>query len=108
MLADHDAVCSVIPVPSGWCPHYLMRITDDRNLVHFLREGAQITRRQDVPLAFKRDGTVFLTRRDVLLEKRSFYGDCCVPLVMDPADSLNIDTEEDWKAAEQRLSEPTP
>jgi CMP-N-acetylneuraminic acid synthetase len=105
LLEGHDAVCSVIPVPQGYCPHYLMKITEEGHLDYFLPEGAAITRRQDVPPAWKRDGTIFLTRTEVLLEQRSFFGRRCRPLVMDPEDSLNIDAEEDWEEALRRLGE---
>jgi CMP-N-acetylneuraminic acid synthetase len=105
LLGDYDSVCTVIPVPQGYCPHYLMKITEDGYLDYFLPEGAKITRRQDVPPAWKREGTIFLTRTPVLLEERSFYGRRCRPLVMDPDDSLNIDTPEDWDEALRRLSE---
>lgn len=105
LLPGHDSVCTVIPVPQGYCPHYLMKITEEGYLDYFLPEGANVTRRQDVPPAWKREGTIFLTLTKVLLEERSFYGKRCRPLVMDPEDSLNIDSEEDWNEALRRLGE---
>ena len=49
LLEDHDSVCSVVPVPRGYCPHYLMKITPDGFLEFVMDGGERITRRQDVP-----------------------------------------------------------
>ena len=103
LLADNDAVCSVVPLPQDLCPHYVMRITEDGFLDYFLPEGKNYTRRQDVPLAYRREGTLFLTRSEVILEQRSFYGERCVPMPLDPSESQNIDTPEEWEEAEARL-----
>lgn len=105
LLGDNDAVCSVIPVPKHFCPHYLMKITESGFLDYFMPNGAGFTRRQDVPQAYNREGTIFLTRTRIILEQRSFYGNRCLPMAIDPRDSLNIDQPEDWIEAEQRLNE---
>lgn len=104
MLGDNDSVCSIIPVPKDFCPHYLMRIREDSFLDYFLPDGPSYTRRQDVPQAYKRDGTIFLTRVSVLLQQRSFYGKRCLPLFIKPEESLNIDTPEDWAEAEKKFA----
>jgi N-acylneuraminate cytidylyltransferase len=103
LTEDADSVCTVVPVPLELSPHYVMRLDRDGRLQHFLDDGAQYTRRQDVPRAYRRDGTVYLTRRSVLIDQRSFYGTACVPLVLPPAESVTIDTPEDWAEAERRL-----
>ena len=103
LLGDFDAVCTVVPLPRDLCPHYVMRITPEGYLDYFMPDGAKYTRRQDVPLAYRRDGTLFLTRVNVLREDRNFYGRRCLPLTIDPADSLNIDSPEEWAEAESVL-----
>lgn len=104
LSTDADSVCTVVQVPLELSPHYVMRLDSRGHLTHFLDDGAQYTRRQDVPRAYRRDGTVYLTRRRVLTEERSFYGSACVPLVLSAADSVTIDTPEDWAEAERRLA----
>jgi CMP-N-acetylneuraminic acid synthetase len=103
-LDGNDSVCSVHPVPQTFSPHYLMKIGADGYLDFCMPDGASYGRRQDVPLACKRDGTIFLTRTEVLLRQRSFYGRRCIPMIMQPEESLNIDTAKDWAAAERLLS----
>ena len=62
LLEDHDAVCSVVPLPQHQCPHYLMSMTDEGFLEFFMPNGARFTRRQDVLQAYWRDGVVFPLR----------------------------------------------
>ena len=81
-----------------------MKVTDDGYLDYFLPDGAQYTRRQDVPQAYQREGTIYLTRSAVVLEQRNLYGKRCVPMVIDPKDSLSIDVPDDWVEAERRLA----
>lgn len=104
MLKGWDAVCSVAPLPKELCPHYVMRLDDDGAVVHFLPEGAAYTRRQDVPQAYRRDGSIYLTRVTTLSEHRSLYGRRCGALVLDPRETLTIDDPEDWVEAERRLA----
>jgi len=97
-----DSVVSVVEIPKHLSPHYAMRISGER-LEPFLPEGAAITRRQDVEPAFTREGTVYAVRRDVLVDRHDLYGSDCRPLVLPAAESVNIDSPEDWAAAEAIL-----
>lgn len=103
LLGDNDSVCSVVALPRELCPHYLMKLTDDGRLDYFMPDGHRYTRRQDVPQAYRRDGTIYLTRTGTILERRSLYGERCVPMLIDPADSLSIDNPAEWIEAELRL-----
>jgi len=98
-----DAVCTVCPVPKDVCPHYLVKVVDGW-MDFFMPDGARYTRRQDVPQAWRRDGTIFLTRTSVLLEQRSFYGRRCLTLELSPDDVLNINETHEWEEAERRLT----
>ena len=80
-----------------------MRIDESGRLVHFLPEGARVTRRQDVRPAYVRDGTVYAVRASTLREHRSIYGPVCLPLIVEEERSVNLDTEADWEEAERRL-----
>ena len=101
--ADCDSVVSVIPLPLHFCPDYVMRIDQER-LVNFLPEGERATRRQDVRPAYSRDGTIYAFWRRTVERHGSIYGPDCRPLVIDPAESINLDTMEDWAAAERALA----
>lgn len=105
LLEDFDAVCSVVPLPKDICPHYLMKVSNDGMLEYFLPDGPSYVCRQDVPQAYQRDGIIYLTRTPILIEQRSFYGKRCVPMVIEPSESLNIDEPDDWIEAERRLAQ---
>jgi N-acylneuraminate cytidylyltransferase len=96
------AVVTVAPIPSHFAPHYAMRI-EGGLLRPFLAEGAAVTRRQDVPAAYYRDGTLYLTRTATVVGDHDLYGAHCLPLVLRPDEVLTIDTPEDWRRAEQLL-----
>jgi N-acylneuraminate cytidylyltransferase len=107
LLGDHDAVCSVVSVPAMSNPYRMVKITDKGLLDFVCPEGRTIKRRQDAPRAYWREGTIFLTRVEVILQQGSFYGESCVVYELSPEESLNIDTAEQWEAAERRLAEET-
>jgi len=98
-----DSVVSVVEVPRHYSPQYVMKIADGR-LANYLPEGEALTRRQDVEAAYSRDGTVYVVRRDVLMNGNTIYGDDCRPLVLDATESVNLDTTEDWERAERMLA----
>jgi CMP-N-acetylneuraminic acid synthetase len=102
-----DSVVTVVELPRHLSPDYVMRI-DDGRLVPFLESGAGITRRQDARPAFVRDGTVYAFWRRTLRDTGSIYGRVCRPLIVSAADSLTLDSEEDWAEAERRLAQPAP
>jgi len=104
LLDGYDAVCSVLPLLQDLSPYYLMKIREDGCLDFFMEDGFRFTRRQDLPIAYRREGTIFLTRTEVIMEQHSFYGQRCLPMLMQPDEVLNIDTPEDWREAECVLS----
>jgi CMP-N-acetylneuraminic acid synthetase len=99
-----DSVVTVVEVPRHLSPDYVMKI-EDGVLRPFLPGGARVTRRQDARPAYSRDGTVYALRRDTIERFDSIYGERCVPLPIDPHESLSIDSPDDWAEAERRLAE---
>jgi CMP-N-acetylneuraminic acid synthetase len=98
-----DSVVTVVELPRHLSPDYVMRI-DGGALVPFLTEGVGVTRRQDARPAFVRDGTVYAFWRRTLRDTRSIYGRVCRPLIIPAAESLTLDTQDDWAEAELRLT----
>ena len=98
-----DSVVTVIELPLHYSPDYVMRV-DEGRLVPFLPQGAGVTRRQDARPAFVRDGTAYVFWTRTLRNTHSIYGNDCRPLIVPVADSITIDTPEDWALAEERLA----
>lgn len=59
--------------------------------------------RQQLPKLYLRDGSIYLTRRAVLMEQSSLKGSDCRAWLMPEERSLNIDTPFDLLLAEQLL-----
>jgi CMP-N-acetylneuraminic acid synthetase len=93
----------MLPVPPEYNPHWVFFENPDGSLRLSTDETRIIPRRQDLPAAWHREGSVYVTRREVLMERHSFYGARSVGYPMDPAWSCNIDTMDDWERAETLL-----
>jgi len=102
-----DSVVGVTEIPQHYAPHYAMKITPDGHLTHYLPDSAAIKRRQDVPKAYSRDGTVYLFRVSTLEKYHDIYGANCMPLLIPAHETLNLDTMEDWEHAERVFAEYT-
>jgi CMP-N-acetylneuraminic acid synthetase len=99
-----DSVISVVQVFAVH-PTLMKRIENDR-LLPFCIEEQEGTRRQDYqPPAYMRNGAIYLTRRAVLMEQNSIWGQVIRPYVMPEERSVSIDSELDLKLAELMLAE---
>jgi CMP-N,N'-diacetyllegionaminic acid synthase len=98
---------SVISVTQVFAVHpILMKRIENNQLLPFCIEEKEGTRRQDYqPPAYMRNGAIYLTRRDVLMEQNSVWGKIIRPHVMPPERSVSVDTEIDLKLVEILLSE---
>ena len=64
-------------------------------------------RRQDLPKLYLRDGSVYVTRRDVLMNDNSFKGRDCRAWLMPIERSCNVDTPFDLFLVECMLQNPS-
>ena len=71
-----------------------------------LRGRERRTRRQDYnPPAYMRNGAIYLTRRDILMNHGSIWGDVIRPYVMPPERSVGVDSELDLMLVDLLLKE---
>jgi CMP-N-acetylneuraminic acid synthetase len=106
MLEDKnaDAVVTVLPIPLEYNPHWAYFECRDGCIHVSTGEFAPITRRQDLPPAYYREGSVYVTRRDVVLKQNSLFGRTLLGYKVDRSRSVNLDTPEDWNRAEALLA----
>lgn len=101
-LSGADSLISVRPVPHEYNPHWIF---ERKGQTSFLKlstgEQSPISRRQDLPHAYYRDGAIYITRIDVLQRTSSLYGRRIAYLVNDQENHVNLDTPEDWRRAER-------
>lgn len=98
-----DSAVTVLPVPAEHNPHWVYFRDDQGFLRLSTGEDAPIPRRQLLPPAFHREGSVYVTRRDVLMVQNSLYGSRVTGYLMDPSRSVNIDTLADLERADALL-----
>lgn len=98
---DVDALISVLPVPHEFNPHWVFEPDNSGLLKISTGEKKIISRRQDLPPAYIRDGAIYLTKAKTLLEEGSLYGDSLTYFETDPSNYVNLDTFQDWQKAEE-------
>lgn len=106
-LARTGSCDSVISVVQVFAVHpILMKRIENDQLLPYCVDEKEGTRRQDyTPPAFMRNGAIYITRRDVLMEKNSIWGDVIRPYVMPQERSVGVDSELDMKLVEMLLVE---
>ena len=97
-LSGADSLVSVLPVPHEYNPHWVFEANDGL-LKIATGEEAIISRRQELPKAYHRDGSVYITKVDIL-KSGSLYGQSTAFIENTPESHVNIDTEADWVKAE--------
>ena len=100
-----DTVITVLPVPAEHNPHWVFFQGPEGLLRLSTGERSPISRRQDLPAAFHREGSVYVTRRNVILEDQTILGSRVLGYQIDPDRSVNLDDPEDWERAERLVEE---
>lgn len=98
-----DSVVSVVELPKTHHPRYTISWPpdeDDEPLGYRLRDMPPC--RQDVKPVYIRDGTVYAFWRKTVTQHGTIYGQDCRPLILDPSESCELDTEADWAAVQAR------
>ena len=98
-----DSVVSVLPVPKTYNPNWVYWMDRDGKIALSTGDKEPIPRRQDLPLSFHRDGSVYVTRVTTLKSERSLYGNRVFGYEIPSEFSSNLDTHEDWQAMEMKL-----
>lgn len=103
IAGDFDSLMTVREVPAEFNPHWVFEEKEEKLRVA-TGETEIITRRQELPKAYHRDGAIYLTKTEVLLEQNSLYGKNIgfIDTTGDPY--VNIDTVQDWEEAERLLT----
>ena len=106
-LAREGGCDSVISVTRVLAEHpILMKKIENNRLLPYCIEEKEGTRRQDYdPPAYIRNGAIYLTRRDVLMEGDSIWGEVIQPYVMPEERSYDIDSERDFRLVELVMRE---
>lgn len=99
-----DSLVSVLEIPHEFNPHWAFEESKDGLLKIATGDKQIISRRQDLPKAFHRDGSVYITKTEVI-KNGSLYGNTVAYIKNNPQLHVNIDTMKDWETAEKLLTQ---
>ena len=95
-----DSLISVLEVPHEYNPHWTFKMDGEGSLAIATGESTLIPRRQELPMAYHRDGSVYISKTSLIREKRVLVGAKTVGILSDKAYYANLDTPADWDKAE--------
>ncbi|MEO2070479.1 MAG: acylneuraminate cytidylyltransferase family protein [Zunongwangia sp.] len=101
-MGNYDSLISVRQIPHEYNPYWAF--SDHDGTLELTVEKEQIvSRRQDLPKTYHRDGAIYISKTEVILEQNSFFGTKTgfIDTTEDP--HVNLDTMEDWKKAEELI-----
>jgi N-acylneuraminate cytidylyltransferase len=96
-----DSLVSVLEVPHQYNPHWTFEATENDILKIATGEEDIIPRRQELPKAYHRDGSIYITKTNIIQQENSLYGKSLAYIVSDENFYVNIDTLEDWEKASE-------
>jgi CMP-N,N'-diacetyllegionaminic acid synthase len=99
---DVDSVISVRPVPPEYNPHWVY-FESPMGLLEPSIKGAEILCRQQLPPAYHPDGSVFVTKTEVVMAERSLRGKRTMGAISPADEAIDLDTDEQWRGLEQKL-----
>lgn len=77
-------------------PFRMKRLLNDGRLINYIDQGFEDMRpRQQLPKVYRRAGSVYASRRKVVMEGNTLVGDPCIGVVVPPETAIDIDTEID-------------
>jgi CMP-N,N'-diacetyllegionaminic acid synthase len=98
---NSDALISVQKVPHEHNPHWVFEQNESGLLSISTGEKQIIKRRQELPDAYFRDGSIYITKIEAI-KQGSFFGERLSFIESDNELYANIDTLDDWKKAEEK------
>jgi len=103
MMEESDVSTVVSVTPASHHPNW-MKTVNEGFLVPLLT-GEKLNSHHDLSPVWNLNGALYLVRTQHLLRFQTLLADRCLPLIMDNEDSIDIDTELDFKLAELLIQE---
>lgn len=97
-----DSAVSIVEVEGGSHPIKMKKLEGD-TLLPYCIEEVEGTRRQDLPICYKRSAAIYAMKRDLIMNGRLF-GDHIVGYIVPKERSIDIDDQFDFMKAEYMLA----
>jgi CMP-N,N'-diacetyllegionaminic acid synthase len=102
LQSDVDTLFTIVSVPHEFNPHWVFEKAPDGNLFVSTGDEHIIPRRQLLPPAYIRDGSLYIIKTSVI-ESGTLYGNVMRGFDNSKSVAINIDTKDDWLKAELYL-----
>lgn len=106
-LSQNPNIVSAVAVTEASThPFRMKRMLSDGRLVNFIDQGFEDMRpRQSLPKVYRRAGSVYVSRRDVVMQSGTLVGDPCIGVLVPGETAIDIDTKLDLQLAESILND---
>ena len=96
-LVENELVMSAVAVTEVEThPFRMKRLLNDGRLINYIDQGFEDMRpRQMLPKVYRRAGSVYVSRREVVMEQDTLVGDPCIGVVVPNDTAVDIDTPID-------------
>lgn len=95
-----DCLISVLEVPHEYNPHWTFKMDFQGSLSIATGDENLIARRQELPKAYHRDGSIYISKVSLIKERRILVGGKTVGVLSNKSYYANLDTPKDWDKAE--------
>jgi len=92
------AACAISVVEAEHHPYKCFTL-DGKYLNPFADEKSLEMPRQALPRVYRQNGAIYIMPTELFLKKGCFYASPAMPFIMDPKDSIDIDTPLDFQLA---------
>lgn len=101
LLREHPNAESAVAVAEVEThPFRMKRLLENGRLLNYIEQGFEDMRpRQGLPKVYRRAGSVYASRRFVVMEKETLVGDPCFGVVVPPERAVDIDSFIDLELA---------
>lgn len=100
--ANADTLFTTVEIPEKYNPHWAFEEAADGLLKLCTPDETIIPRRQQLPKAFIREGSIYIFKTS-LLKQDTIYGPKIIGFPLPSESVVNIDTPTDWENAVEKL-----
>lgn len=106
LAVDRDADTVITGFHAGQRhPSTMFSLNSKGEVSWLLDEKQRMSRRQDLSDIYVRTGLVYVIRTDIILNKKTIYGDLILALTIPEERSVTIDEEQDFRLAEFQIKQ---
>lgn len=108
LINNQNNAESIVGVCRAECSHpaFMVKMNSLGLLTSYCDQMSAI-RRQDLDVLYYFEGTLYASRVDSFLEKKTFYHDKALPYIIPKSRAFEIDDQEDWFIVESILKNNT-